>query len=73
MSGKNWITTAEAAKALGITSVQLRRMIQENPSLKQGKHYFNVSPHKMRATYRWNIEALAKLFRLSSEERGGSS
>lgn len=55
----DWMTTAAAAAALGVTSKHLRESLRKE--LKEGQHYRNVSPGAARPSYRWHLKRIENL------------
>ena len=66
---KVWVTTAQAAFALGISTKTLSRRRNEG-CLKLGKHYRIISGRcALSPRYRWHLDRCAEYFGIPWEKR----
>ena len=56
-----WKGTQETSSSLGVSSDTLIQWIKSG-ILEQGLHYRNLSIGKKRPTYRFNLQAIEKIF-----------
>lgn len=64
-----WVTTAIAASALGVSRDHLCKLRDEG-LLKNGKHWRNIArPGAARATYRWHIKRVELALETPFEKR----
>lgn len=63
----DWVTTAIASRALGVSSWQL---LQLRPEMPKKGHYLIVSSRQARRpSYRWNVEAVKEWLQAGLEVR----
>lgn len=66
---RTWLSTPEAAEALGISSRQLRIL---RADLKFGTHYRSISrASAMRKTYQWNLNKIQAFLEQDPDQRPG--
>lgn len=58
-TSKQWLTTSQAAQALGCSPKFLIR--NKDDLFKKGKHYRVLDPRAWRPTYRWHVGRIAAL------------
>lgn len=54
-----WVSTSEAAEALGCSAKYLRE--NRDDVFKRGEHYRVLNPKAWRPTYRWHLKKIQKL------------
>jgi len=59
MTNRNWVSTSQAAKHLGVSNAFLlrNRLVLFEPKV----HWRSINPHAARPSYRWNLENLEKM------------